>query len=55
MSFINKNNHQAEIQIQNDSVASDLIRFLLDKSDIKAFEEKTPTINEIFIRTVQEN
>ena len=53
--LINKNSHQAEIQIQNDSVASDLIRFLLDRSDIKAFEEKIPTINEIFIRTVQEN
>lgn len=53
--LINKNNHQAEIQILNQTPASDLIRFLLDKSDIKAFEEKMPTINEIFIRTVQEN
>ena len=53
--LINKNNHQAEIQILNQAPASDLIRFLLDKSDIKAFEEKIPTINEIFIRTVQEN
>ena len=53
--LINKNNHQAEIQILNHTPASDLIRFLLDKSDIKAFEEKIPTINEIFIRTVQEN
>ena len=53
--LININNHQAEIQILNQTPASDLIRFLLDKSDIKAFEEKIPTINEIFIRTVQEN
>ena len=53
--LVNKNNHQAEIQILNQTPASDLIRFLLDKSDIKAFEEKIPTINEIFIRTVQEN
>lgn len=53
--LINKNNHQAEIQILNQTPASDLIRFLLDKSDIKAFEEMIPTINEIFIRTVQEN
>ena len=53
--LINKNNHQADIQILNQTSASDLIRFLLDKSDIKAFEEKIPTINEIFIRTVQEN
>ena len=53
--LINKNNQQAEIQILNQTPASDLIRFLLDKSDIKAFEEKIPTINEIFIRTVQEN
>ena len=53
--LVNKNNHKAEIQILNQIPASDLIRFLLDKSDIKAFEEKIPTINEIFIRTVQEN
>ena len=53
--LINKNNHQAEIQILNKTPASDLIRFLIDKSDIKAFEEKIPSINEIFIRTVQEN
>ena len=53
--LINKNNHHADIQILDQTPASDLIRFLLDKSDIKAFEEKIPTINEIFIRTVQEN
>tara|TARA_B100001093_G_C26840047_1_gene1020131 strand:+ start:2134 stop:3042 length:909 start_codon:yes stop_codon:yes gene_type:complete len=53
--LINKNNQQADIQILNHTPASDLIRFLLDKSDIKAFEEKIPTINEIFIRTIQEN
>ena len=53
--LINKNTQQAEIQILNQTPASDLIRFLLDKSDIKAFEEKIPTINEIFIRTVQKN
>ena len=53
--LINKNNQQADIQILNQTPASDLIRFLLDKSDIKAFEEKIPTINEIFIRTIQEN
>ena len=53
--LLNKNNHQVDIQILDQTPASDLIRFLLDKSDIKAFEEKIPTINEIFIRTVQEN
>ena len=53
--LINKNNYHADIQILDQTPASDLIRFLLDKSDIKAFEEKIPTINEIFIRTVQEN
>ena len=53
--LINKNNQQVDIQILNQTPASHLIRFLLDKSDIKAFEEKIPTINEIFIRTVQEN
>ena len=53
--LIKKNNHHVDIQILDQTPASDLIRFLLDKSDIKAFEEKIPTINEIFIRTVQEN
>lgn len=53
--LINKNNHQVDIQILDQTPASDLIRFLLDKSDIKAFKEKIPTINEIFIRTVLEN
>jgi ABC-2 type transport system ATP-binding protein len=55
LKLITKNSHKAEIQIQNESPASGLIRFLLDQSDIKAFEEKIPTVNEIFIRTVQEN
>ena len=53
--LIKKNNHHVDIQILDQTPASDLIRFLLDKSGIKAFEEKIPTINEIFIRTVQEN
>ena len=55
LKLITKHSYKAEIQIQNESPAADLIRFLLDQSDIKAFEEKTPTVNEIFIRTVQEN
>jgi ABC-2 type transport system ATP-binding protein len=55
LQLISKNKHQAEIQIANESSASDLIRFLIDQSDIKGFEEKVPNINEIFIRTVKEN
>lgn len=55
LQLISKNKHQAEIQIANESSASDLIRFLIDQSDIKGFEEKIPNINEIFIRTVKEN
>lgn len=55
LKLIHKNSHKAEIQIVNDSSATELIRFLLDKSDIKGFEEKIPTVNEIFIRTVQGN
>jgi len=53
--LIHKNSHKAEIQIKNDVPASTLIRYLLDKSDITAFEEKIPSINEIFIKTVQAN
>ena len=53
--LIEQRNQQAHIQILNQTPVSDLIRFLLDKSDIKAFEERIPTINEIFIRAVQEN
>lgn len=55
LQLISKNKHQAEIQIANESSASDLIRFLIDQSDIKGFEEKVPNINEIFIRTVKGN
>lgn len=53
--LLEQRNRQVDIQILNQTPASDLIRFLIDKSDIKAFEEKIPSINEIFIRTVQEN
>jgi len=55
LQLISKNKHQAEIQIVNENSASDLIRFLIDLSDIKGFEEKVPNINEIFIRTVKGN
>ena len=55
LQLISKNKHEAEIQIVNESSASDLIRFLIDQSDIKGFEEKVPNINEIFIRTVKGN
>jgi len=55
LQLISKNKHQAEIQIVKENSASDLIRFLIDQSDIKGFEEKVPNINEIFIRTVKGN
>jgi ABC-2 type transport system ATP-binding protein len=53
LKLIVKSAHKAEIQILNDSHPSDLIRLLLDQLDIRGFEEKIPSINEIFIRTVQ--
>lgn len=49
-----RNNNTAEIQITNTDSASTLLRYILDKSDIKAFKEKIPSVNEIFIRTVQD-
>jgi len=55
LKLIKSSNNQAEIQIVDQSSASELIRFLLDQSDLKGFEEKIPTVNEIFIRTVKEN
>jgi ABC-2 type transport system ATP-binding protein len=55
LKLIKSSNNQAEIQIVDQSTASELIRFLLDQSDLKGFEEKIPTVNEIFIRTVKEN
>lgn len=48
------NGNRAEIQILNEYSASHLLRTLLEQADIKAFEEKIPSINEIFIKTVQE-
>ena len=53
--FISQKASLVEIQIKASSSPSNLIRFLLDHSDIKAFKEKIPTINEIFIRTVKGN
>ena len=55
LKLISTNKAGAEIQIQNDSNSSDLLRFLLDRADIKGFKEKIPSVNEIFIRTVQGN
>jgi ABC-2 type transport system ATP-binding protein len=52
---ISKKSNQVEIKIKDSFSPSDLIRFLLNYSDITAFNEIIPTINEIFIRTVKEN
>tara|TARA_B100000780_G_C21072481_1_gene431616 strand:+ start:188 stop:1096 length:909 start_codon:yes stop_codon:yes gene_type:complete len=53
--FISQKASKVEIQIKASSSPSDLIRFLLNHSDIKGFKERIPTINEIFIRTVKGN
>ena len=53
LKLIDFKNQKAEIQIQNESSSSDLLRLLLDQADIRGFKEKIPSINEIFIRTVQ--
>ena len=53
--FISQKAALVEIQIKASSSPSNLIRFLLDHSDIKGFKERIPTINEIFIRTVKGN
>jgi ABC-2 type transport system ATP-binding protein len=53
--FISQKVSKVEIQIKASSSPSDLIRFLLNHSDIKGFKERIPTINEIFIRTVKGN
>lgn len=54
--YLLKHTHHnsAEIQITNTDSASTLLRYILDRSDIRNFEEKIPSINEIFIRTVQD-
>jgi ABC-2 type transport system ATP-binding protein len=52
---ISKKLNLVEIKIKDSFSPSDLIRFLLNYSDIIAFNERIPTINEIFIRTVKEN
>ena len=55
LKLLNTGASKAEIQILDNSRAADLMRFLLDRTDISRFEEKIPTVNEIFIRTVQAN
>ena len=53
--IVSKKSNQLEIKIKDSLSPSDLIRFLLNHSDIISFNERIPTINEIFIRTVKAN
>ncbi|WP_026462924.1 ABC transporter ATP-binding protein [Adhaeribacter aquaticus] len=46
---------RASIQLQNETKPNDLLRYLIASVEIHYFQEKVPSINDIFIQKVQEN
>ncbi|PRY47213.1 ABC-2 type transport system ATP-binding protein [Spirosoma oryzae] len=44
---------RVDIQIPPDASVNDLIRFLLDRVSLRSFGENIPSMNDIFIRTVE--
>lgn len=50
---INDGLHKSTIQIQNGKSPNELLRKLIEMVEVHSFAEKIPTMNEIFISTVQ--
>ena len=46
---------RAAIRLQNGARPNDLLRYLIESVEVHSFQEKVPSINDIFIRQVQEN
>ena len=46
---------RAAIRLQNGARPNDLLRYLIESVEVHSFQEKIPSINDIFIRQVQEN
>ena len=45
---------QATIKVTRDGSANDLLRKLIDVTEVKAFEEILPNMNDIFIQVVND-
>lgn len=46
---------RAAIRLQNGARPNDLLRYLIESVEVHSFQEKIPSINDIFIQKVQEN
>jgi ABC-2 type transport system ATP-binding protein len=46
---------QAAIRLQNDARPNDLLRYLIQSVEVHSFQEKIPSINDIFIQQVNDN
>lgn len=51
----NQNYFFSEVRCQNGYSSNELLKFLIEKTSVKHFEEKVPSINEIFINEVQKS
>jgi ABC-2 type transport system ATP-binding protein len=48
------NHFKAEVQLEPTISPNDLLRYLLDRVEVHCFQEKVPSIHDIFIKTVKE-
>ncbi|AMM51683.1 ABC transporter ATP-binding protein [Rufibacter sp. DG15C] len=48
------NHFKAEVQLEPNISPNDLLRYLLDRVEVHCFQEKVPSIHDIFIKTVTE-
>ena len=52
--IINKENKEYQIQIKDNASANDLLKALLQNEEIISFKEKIPTMEDIFIKAVND-
>ena len=50
--IINRDNKEYQIQIQDNASANDLLKVLLENEEIISFKEKIPTMEDIFIKAI---
>ena len=53
--IINKENKEYQIQIKDNASANDLLKALLQNEEIISFKEKIPTMEDIFIKAVNDD
>ena len=52
--IINRENKEYQIQIKDNASANDLLKALLQNGEIISFKEKIPTMEDIFIKAVND-